>query len=74
MQDYAYPPPVLDDLRWSLGTPAETESDAIVPGSNSAPIVLSTQKKTGNQKKISLPMIPFYVRNNEPDLQEFSIF
>ena len=57
-----------------VGEVAESECYNIAPDSSAPENLKLKQIVPPRQKGIQLPMIPFYVRNNAPDLQEFLIY
>lgn len=56
-----------------IGMPAETTSDEHIP--NSSDVVGNFKSPIQRRKRgVLVAKIPYYVRNNEPNLREFSIF
>ncbi len=56
------------------GEAAEPEMEPTAPGGSKPKADLARPIPRPKQEGIVLPVIPFYVRNNAPDLQEFLIF
>ena len=59
----------------SLGEAAEPDVETIAVPHSAEPMYDNVRRiPKPKQEGIVLPMIPFYVRNEAPDLQEFLIF
>lgn len=57
-----------------VGEVAESECQNLAPDSSALGNLKTRQVPLPRQTGIQLPMIPFYVRNNASDLQEFLIY
>ncbi len=75
MENAQYKPSASFPENPVLGEVAQPDCESLIPTHSAEP--LAEPLKTVPRPKVQgiiLPMIPYYVRNNELDLKEFSIF
>jgi hypothetical protein len=74
MKNATYAMPPSFQTKPPIGEVAGSELQTSVPGSSASENLKVRQTPQPRQKGIQLPMIPFYVRSDAPDLQEFLIY
>ncbi len=74
MKNTSLPFPFPSPSQQLIGMPAEKVSDRHVPDSNHVVGNIKLQAQLRKNRGILTPEIPFRVRNNEPNLQEFLIY